>query len=465
MNMKLDIQEIISAAGAKVVKEGPVREITGVSTDTRTLLPKDLFVAIKGPHFDGHDFINDAIQKGASGVVVSREASFMKREAWTLQVADTIHALGDIAACWRKKIAYTTVIAVTGSNGKSTTKEMIATALSDARKVIKTEGNFNNLIGLPLQIMRILPEHEVAVLEMGMNAPGEIKRLTEIANPDVGIITNVNPAHLERLHTIENVACAKGELFETMRSDGTVVINAEDPWVVKLGNKYSGKKITFGMQNGCDVQFGRMTTEGLKDVSLTFYARGGREYAMCLPWPGWHNAMNALAAIAVGVSQGVAVTVMISQLEHFKPTMKMRMERVQLLNGVQLINDTYNANPASMQAALRTVSAAKRSGRFIAVFGDMLELGEAAELKHKELGEMSSDAGVFKLFVFGEYAGAVSDGAKAKGLSNVQIFDDVNILSKDLKSEIKTGDVVLVKGSRGMKMERVVEYLKNEIGI
>lgn len=460
--MKLDINDIVKATGAKVMQEGTVREIEGVSTDTRTLKKGDLFIAIKGPHFDGHEFVQEAVEKGACGVVVN-DIPLTKGREWILQVADTVHALGDIAGLWRKKLNCT-VIAVTGSNGKSTTKEMIASALSATRKVIKTEGNFNNLIGLPLQVLCIEADHEVAVLEMGMNAPGEIARLAEIANPDIGLITNVNPAHLEKLHTIENVAKAKGELFKAMRHDGTVIINSEDIWVKRLGDEYLGKKVTFGMQNDCDVRFGRLIMEELSEAQVAFYAKG-REYAMHLPVPGTHNVMNALSAIAVGTALGVSVTTMIPCLESFKP-IKMRMERIQLLNGVQLINDCYNANPSSMLAALRTVGAAKKAGRFIAVLGEMLELGDAAATRHKELGMNAVANKVSKLFAIGEHAEKIAEGAKEKGLNavNVVVANSVEELCGYLLKEVSTGDCVLVKGSRGMKMERVVEFLKDKIG-
>jgi len=461
--MKIKLEDIVRATGAKVVTAGNVSEIGNVSIDTRTIKPSDLFVAIKGPHFDGHGFIDEAVKKGACGAVVSDDRNG-KKGGLVLKVEDTVRALGDIAALWRTKNDFT-CIAVTGSNGKSTTKEMIAAGLSDMRNVIKTEGNFNNLIGLPLQLMRVEASNEIAVLEMGMNAPGEIRRLTEIARPDVGLITNVNPAHLERLHTVENVARAKGELFEAMPKDKTAVINAEDPWVAKLGEAYPGRKIKFGMQNGCDVQFGRMVSEGLDRTDMTFYVKG-REYAVSLPLPGVHNVMNALAAIAAGYAVGVSPLMMIPNLESFT-AMKMRFERIQLLNGTQLINDSYNANPSSMYAALRTIGSAKRAGRFIAVLGDMLELGEASKEKHEELGRNAVKLGVNRLYAIGEFAdetikGAIKEGMKKGEALRMTAHDEIK---KELRRDIKTGDIVLVKGSRGMRMEQIAEFLKDEIGV
>jgi len=464
--MKLSIEEIIGATGAKIGQKGDAGFVTSVSTDTRTLKKGDLFIAIKGPHFDGHKFVREAIEKGARGIVRNPklENQNITEKIWDIQVDDTVRALGDIANAWRKKVP-AIIVAVTGSNGKSTTKEMIAQGVSATRKVVKTEGNFNNLIGLPLQVLRISEEDSVAVLEMGMNEEGEIRRLTKIAEPNIGIITNVNPAHLEKLHNVENVARAKGELFEEIRKDGIVVVNMEDPKVVKLSEKFEGKKITFGMQNGCDVQFGRLISEGIDETSLTFYVRG-REYSMSLPVPGVHNVMNALAAIAVGVALKVTILTMVPGLERFSP-MKMRMERVQLLNGVQVVNDSYNANPSSMFAALRTIGSAKKAGRFIAVFGDMLELGDAAKEKHFELGKNAANFKVSKLYVAGEFAGEVVKGAVSGGIkeSDIVCKEKADDLKQRIFDEIKTGDVVLVKGSRGMGMEVIAEYLKNEIGV
>lgn len=461
--MKLKIEEILKATGGKLALTGSVSEISTVSIDTRTIVRGDLFVAIRGQHFNGHDFINDAVKNGAAGVVFEK-GCYKPKNILAIEVEDSIRALGDIASLWRSKLSLV-VIAVTGSNGKSTTKEMIAAALKDNRKVVRTEGNFNNLIGLPLQVMRASNEFDVALFEMGMNAAREIARLTEIAKPDIGLITNVNPAHLEKLHTVENVAKAKGELFETMKKDGTVIVNAEDPWCVKLGQQYPGRKITFGMQNDCDVQFGRMVSEGLDDADLRFYAKG-REFAIHLPVPGVHNAMNAMAAVAVGMALGISIPMMLTGLEHFT-AMKMRMERVQLLNGVQLVNDCYNANPSSMQVAIRMVGAAKKAGRFIAVLGDMLELGDVSKEKHYELGKFSSEGKVSKLFITGEYANETARGAFAGGMkkTDVKVFKTNDELKKALLEEIKTGDVVLIKGSRGMKMEVVSEFLKNTIGV
>ncbi len=463
--MKLTFEQIIKATGGRTAAVGSASYVTGVAIDSRQIKPSELYIAIRGPHFDGHDFVADCIRLGAAGVVVAKGSKYESPQGvWVIEVDDTVAALGDIAAYWRttKKCL---CVAVTGSNGKSTTKEMLSAGLSETKRVIKTEGNFNNLIGLPLQVLRLTDDVDVAVFEMGMNAAGEIKRLAEIVAPDVGIITNVNPAHLEKLHTVENVAKAKGELFEAMSDDSLIVVNAEDPWCVRLAEKFKGRKISFGMQNDCDVRFGHMISEGLEKSDITFWV-GGREFSASIPVPGVHNVMNALAAFAAGHALGVKVITMIPGIEKFSP-MKMRFERVQLLNGVQLINDCYNANPSSMQAAFRTVSAAKRSGRFIAVLGEMLELGDAAAEKHEELGRNAVLAGASKIFAAGPSAEIVKKGALLAGMKRDSIVtaSTSDELKEVVMAEAATGDIVLIKGSRGMKMERIAEHLKNRIGV
>lgn len=465
--MSLALNEVCSAMGARVVSRGVDRPLAGVSIDSRTIQAGEWFVAIPGPHFDGHHFIAAALAKGAAGLVVQRPVADLPKEAgsWVLQVTDTIAALGALAARWRAIYAAIPAVAITGSNGKSTTKEMIASVVGARGPVLKTEGNFNNLIGLPLSLFRWTPTHRTAVLELGMSAAGEIAALTTILQPDVGLITNVTVAHLETLQSIDNVAAAKGELFATMRRDGTIIVNAEDPWVRAAAEAYPGRRITCGMGNQCDVRFGRMESPDLATTHLTLYVQG-RECAVTLPVPGTHNVMNAMAATAVGLALEIAVDEIMARLPHFTP-MKMRMERVQLENGVQVINDSYNANPESMQMALRTVAAAKRAGRFMAVLGDMLELGPATVDRHRELGERAVRAGVDRLFVMGAQARAVADGARGAGLPEVAlcVAPQIDALQAAVAAEARSGDIVLVKGSRGMQMERVVEFLKQQFGV
>ena len=462
--MKFTLNDIVKVSGGRLVGGSANLPCSGISTDTRNISSGQLFVAIKGAYYDAHDFLGDALAAGAVALIV-KEGTKPPEGACAIEVNDTERALGDIAAWWRNQFSIPCV-AITGSNGKSTTKEMTAAVASVLGPVLKTEGNFNNLIGLPLTIFRWEKEHRVAIIEMGMNAPGEILRLATITNPDIGLITNITPAHLEKLHTLEAVARAKGELFEAMRDGTTVVLNGEDPWVKEMGRKHRGKKIVFGMQNGFDVQFLHMETSNLDSMDLKVSILG-KEFSMKLPVPGSHNVMNALAALGVGIALGVAPDDAVEKLVEFKP-MAMRMERVQLANGARVVNDSYNANPESMKAAFRTVGSAKRAGRFVAALGDMLELGEAAASLHKEVGEAAVEMGVECLYVVGDHSADLAGGALEAGLSesSITVCDGgAEQVGRLLAEELRAGDVLLVKGSRGMKMERIVEYLKTEIGM
>ncbi len=441
----------------------------GVSIDSRTVKPTDLFVAIKGTHFDGNEFVPEVIKKGVQAVVVDNDFSAeqiknMPDQVSVIKVIDGVTALGDLAKWWRAKFS-SPCVAITGSNGKTTTREMVSAIASAKGQVLKTHGNLNNLIGLPLTVFRWTAQDQIAVLELGMNAKGEIKRLADICQPDVGVITNITAAHLEKLNTVEGVAQAKAELFEQMNSQGIAIVNDEDPWVKKIGQKYPGHTISFGMQNSSDVQFRYMESTDFENVDLTL-AVMGEERKIKLPVPGTHNVMNALAAIAVGVALDIDIDEILERLTKFKP-IAMRFERVQLANGVCLINDSYNANPLSMKAAFRTVSSVKRSGRFIAVLGDMFELGEQSAKLHKEVGYDVAEFGVKKLFTFGERAKQIASGALEKGLSPKAVCQtqDIDELQNLVDDEIQPGDVLLVKASRGMRLERLVEYLKHNIGI
>ncbi len=471
LNMKLTLDDILKATGGELVKSGKSTSFDGVGIDTRAMKENEVFVAVKGAHYDGHDFLGEAVRKGTPAVVVASPAPLSGKPADVLvagdvsvvKVRDTVTALGDIASWWRSRFD-APCVAITGSNGKSTTKEMVSAIASVRGPVLKTEGNFNNLIGLPLTVFRWEKEHKTAVLEMGMNAKGEIRRLAEVSRPDVGLITNVTAAHLEKLENVEGVAQAKGELFDVMAGKGIAIINDEDPWVKKLGKKYGGRTITFGMQNTSDVQFRHMESTDLTSTDLTLRIMG-EERTIKLPLPGTHNVMNAMAAIAVGTALEIGLDDILSRITEFHP-MSMRFERVQLSNGVCMVNDSYNANPQSMKAAFRTVGSARRAGRFVAVLGVMLELGlHAAEL-HREVGRAAAEAGIERLFVFGNFADEIAQGAREGGLDNSKIeeFDDIESLKSTVENEIRAGDVLLVKGSRGMRMERIVEYLKHTIG-
>ena len=475
------MKQFLKVACAKVLQEGEKKTFRGISTDSRSVKTDELFFALKGPHFDGQAFCEAAVKQGATGIVVQKDQgqwtkdnglknkvpspwSTVHSPFWVFQVPDTLHALGDITGWWRRQFNIPCV-AITGSNGKTTTKEMIASILATRFHVLKTEGNLNNLIGLPLTLSRLEKQHEAVVLEMGMNAAGEIRRLTEIAGPTIGVVTNAAAAHLEKLQTVEKVAEAKAELYAAMNPSGMAVYNAEDPNLSKKVQTFKGEKIAFGMSSQNDICFEHMESAGFDSMELKLSVRKKNLKAR-LQATGIHNVMNAMAACGAALGLRFSIEEMQKGMEAFKP-LKMRFEQIQLANGVRLVNDAYNANPVSMEAAFRAVGAAKRAGRFIAVLGDMKELGEKSSLLHQETGKKAVEYGVTRLFVIGDFAKdlAVGAGRAAKESVKIMVAKNMKELIGSVVREIRAGDVVLVKASRAMQLEEVAEALREKFGI
>lgn len=460
--MRFDAKQFEQATLARHVRAGPSGPCAGVVTDTRGDLKGKLFCALKGPHFDGHDFCGKALSSGAWGCVV-RNGHSVEGEGWVFETESPLRALGDIAGWWRSRFSVHCV-GITGSNGKTTTKEMLASILKTRWRVLKTEGNFNNLIGLPLTLDRLTPEDEALVLEMGMNDFGEIYRLAKIAQPTVACVTNAAAAHLEKLGDVEAVARAKCELFDAMGPEGILVYNADDPGIVGQMKKYSQKKVVFSMGKESPVHFEHMESADLRTMALKLSVEGKILEAR-MQTSGLHNVLNAMAACATAHALGFPVEAMQEGLEKFRP-LAMRMEQIQLANGVRLVNDAYNANPVSMEAAFRAVGRAKRAGRFIAVLGDMKELGPQSARLHREVGEKAAACGVEKLFLTGEFARETARGAESGGLKTEDIrtgADNGEIL-ECLARELKAGDIVLVKASRAVRLEEIAEGLKEKFG-
>jgi UDP-N-acetylmuramoyl-tripeptide--D-alanyl-D-alanine ligase len=462
----LSLQDIVDSTGGRLIRGVPAKVIGGISIDSRTIKRGDLFVALRGATFDGHQFVQEAMEKGGEGFVIENEAlgqkdAIAQMEKAVIVVGDTLRALGDIAHSWREKHPIP-LIAVAGSNGKTTTKEIIATLLEGSFRVLKTWGNRNNLVGLPLTLLDLSPDHTMAVVEMGMNVKEEIRRLTEIADPDVGLITNITEAHLEGLGTFEELIRAKGELWDTMRADGVIVVNQDDVNVMKLAEGYPGKRITFGLEVPSDVMAKEVHTEGAKGVRFTL-ALGREEIGVSFPMMGISSIYNALAGTAVATIFGVQLKEIKKRLEGVKP-FSMRMEIIRLVNGATIINDAYNANPKSMELALKALSEVKEGGRGIAVLGDMLELGQFSGEAHARIGERVLSFGVDLLFTLGESAEIIAKKAREMGLneSHVTVSRDHRDLLGRLKKTIRRGDWILVKGSRAMSMEKIVRGLMGE---
>jgi len=461
MFMDLTLGWIAEAIQGRIRQGDPEARCAAVSTDTRSLSKGEVFWALKGEHFDGHDFLEDAVRKGALGVVVEagRFVAAGKKGVVVIEVDDTLRALGS-CACSYRRLYEIPIVAVTGSNGKTTTKEMIASILSLKRQVLKNEGNLNNLIGLPLSLLQLTPQHQAAVFELGMNRTGEIARLTEISGPTVGLITNIGPVHLEHLKSIEAVAECKSELFETMSPEATAIINSDDPRTYALSRKYLGKQVTFGFERGAQVSARNVTSLGFRGIAFDLIL-SEETLPVFLPMVGEHNVMNALAAAAATIALGEDPEMIPRGLKDFT-NLKLRQEVVRLGNDITLINDAYNANPVSMMSALHTFAKLKGSSRGIVILGDMLELGAEAEALPLQLGGNVARTGVHFLLLMGEYASAVRQGAIAGGFNPgaIMIGRNHRELGDFLDVFLTKGDWVLVKGSRKMAMEQVAERIR-----
>lgn len=460
MSATFTLEEVLAATGGELIALGGRVRFPGVTTDTRAIAPGELFVAVRGDTHDGHAFVGDALARGAGAVLVERGRLETPVAGGVIAVRDTLEALGDLAA-WHRRRRRPRVVAITGSNGKTTTKELLvgicATALGPGA-VLHTRGTQNNLVGLPLTLLR-LGDEAIAIVEAGMNGPGEIWRLVEIASPDVGVVTCVAPAHLEGLGSLHAIAEAKGEMYRRLRPSATAVVNADDPQVVALARLHPGPTLRFGCGEGSiDVRAERIEDRGLDGVGFTV-AAGGRSVATRLEVPGRHNVTNALAAAAAARALGIDVEAIGEGIAAFRaPSMRMQVAR--LASGVTVVNDAYNANPASMAAALRTI-AASAAGRRIAVLGDMRELGAAADALHREVGRAAAAAHLDALFVLGEHAAALRDGALAAGMpaARITLADTHAGLGAALAAFCRADDLVLLKGSRGSAMEGVLAYL------
>lgn len=420
-------------------------EICAIKRDNREVGKNDLFVAIRGENFDGHDFVCDAANRGASAALVERDIPGCPIPL--IKVSDTIRGLQTLASGYRAEFN-PHVVGVTGSVGKTTTKEMIASVLSEKYNTLKTIGNLNNEIGLPFTVCNLSAEHEAAVIEMGMNHFGEISRLTRVARPNIAVISVIGESHIEFLGSKEGILKAKLEILEGLSEDGCVILNGDDPLLWSLSGKLPYETIYFGTKNS-DVQiFGSAIYESLSEIK--FRVRGMDEEFM-IPCAGAHNLQNALCAIAVGQKLGLSQSEIKNGLSKFENT-GMRQKVIEV-SGKTIINDSYNANPDSMRAALTVLKGT--SGRRIAVLADMLELGERTESAHVELGKYASECADI-IYVTGNQRELVARGAKG---ADVRVFEDVFALCENLKNELKEKDTVLVKASRGMRLERVVDAI------
>lgn len=453
--LTLDLQKIAGAVSGKLYPHNSHLEISGIATDSRTVAPGEIFVALRGPNFDGHDFVAAAAGKGATAILCERHLTGVSLPQ--IIVADTLRALGDLAAFWRNRF-HIPVAAITGSSGKTTTKEMLASILTITASGLKTAGNLNNLIGLPQTLFRLKTEDQWAVLEMGMSERGEIARLTEIATPSVGVITNIAPAHLLTMKSLGGIARAKGELFAGLQPGSVAIVNLDDERVAAIPVANGVQRRSYGLSPAAEIRAEDILPEG-GAVRFTLKV-GSDSRAIRLPIPGRHNVSNALAAAAAALSMGHSLESIVLGLETFTPA-KGRMETSLLRDDIVLIEDTYNANPLSVKAALVALDEMGGSGARIAVLGDMLELGESSAELHREVGAFAASY-CDSLIVLGPDSKEIAAGATAAGIPTSRIFlcSDHDAATYELLRTVHPGDRLLIKGSRGMKMEKIANEIR-----
>lgn len=457
----IEVSDILKTTNGKLLLGSSESRIAGISTDSRSIREGEIFFALEGEKYDGHKFVDQAMSNGAIGAVISsnKDAIYSSlcgfKKCILVEVADTLKALGDLAKFYRKSLR-TSFIAVTGSNGKTTTKDMIYHVLRKFNNVTRSRKSFNNFIGVPLTIFDTDCTQDFCVVEMGTNSPGEIRRLSEIIFSDFTILTNISCTHLEGLGCIEGVANAKAEFIENMAGNGILITNADDDWCNQIANRFNGKVISFGINKSADIK-----ASNVKRTDSGFVFTVNNSFAVELSVLGRHNVYNAMAAIAICNAVGISMENICDKFIDFKLP-PMRMEK-QVCGDIVVINDGYNSNPSSMSAALEEFSQLTTPGRKILVCGDMLELGNYAERMHREIGAKVAKADIDVLWTVGSFSRFVAEEAIANGMPEERIrsCETAAEVSSFITSQLKKDDTVLIKGSRGMKLENVVRQIES----
>ncbi len=465
------IRELIKTVSGKIIQGDHDCLISRISIDSRTLIPGDLFFAIIGPSFDGHDFIIEAINKGAMGIVVSKNVSSLlqseeiDKNKVIVEVKDTLSALHNWSKYYKDKFK-TYNICVTGSSGKTTTKEIIAHILSQRFPLLKTSGNYNNEIGISLTLLQLNKSHKILVAEMGMRGLGEIKTLTNFIPPDLAVITNIGEAHIGLLGSKDNIFKAKSELLQSLDKDGKAIINRDDPYFFKMLEIVKDKKVyTFGIKNGSDIMARNIRMVSDKGIRFTLEVQNGKSKEIYFPLLGRHNIYNALAASAVAFALGIELEIIERGLSSFKP-LDLHMQFSYFCNGIKILNDSYNASPLSVRNALKTLVEVAQNNSKIAILGDMLELGEKTDFYHREIGKEVVKLSINTLITVGQGGKIIAQSSKEEGMAEERVFsfkknEKIN-LAKELFNLIKPGNFVLLKGSREMKMEEILEFWQKE---
>ena len=455
--------QVESATGGTLVSGSRSALLSGISIDTRTLRPADLFFAIRGTRNDGHDHVAAALQKGAAGAVV--DLQYQAHENFPankilLRVANTHEALKDLAAEVRRQWRGS-LVGITGSMGKTTTKEFMAQVLQTEFSVYRSPGNYNNLFGLPLAIFGLSPEDHIGIFEMGMSAPGEIAEMCRIAMPDVGVITNVAPVHLQFFESLRAIAQAKGELAEGLGAGGVLIYNADDPLVREIAAGFDGEKASFGMSADADIRAEEITLAGLTETRFRLTCDGVRRRAM-IPLCGVHYVMNTLPAVALACRYSLDIEQIVESLGHLHQA-HMRGQILHFREGFTLIDDSYNSNPHALMQMIETLGRVPRYSRRILVAGEMLELGNDSPFWHRECGRHAAENGIDIVVGVQGAAREIALGAVAAGMPDSQVcfFTEVNPAIDFLHRKVQRGDLVLIKGSRGVHLEKMVQALRS----
>jgi UDP-N-acetylmuramoyl-tripeptide--D-alanyl-D-alanine ligase len=454
------VADILEATGGELIGSDTGKRFSRVIIDSRIITADDLFVAVVGETHDGHSFIEDVLNSGIQGIIAEQprvvELSALPSGGLCIAVKDTTQALGALGQYHRRRNR-ASVVAITGSNGKTSTRQMTAAVVSQKHRTLSSRKNYNNQIGLPLTLLDICPRHRWAVVELGMNAPGEISTLADICLPDIGVITNIGPAHLEGVGSIEGVMNAKGELLENLRDNQTAVLNADDERVLQLAARCRCRVLLFGLSEKADIR--------AVDIRAT---DRGHSFRLILPsgdirveldMPGKFMISNALAAAGTGFIIGLSANQIRKGLENFEPAPG-RMNVLHTRTGLHIIDDTYNANPGSMAGALDTLAALRKDCRSFVVMGDMKELGRQAAALHRQVGGLAGGSGITGLYATGEFADEMAAGAVEAGLEKRKIFTgSKEQIAQWLIERIRPEDWILVKGSRAMAMEEIVRMI------
>lgn len=452
--------ELLKAVNGQLLCGNKNEKFEGITTDSRKVKKGNLFIPLIGDKFDGHDYIEQCIIKGASICLTSKSLPPIENATLAF-VNDTSAALRDLAAWYRAKFDIP-VVGITGSVGKTSTKDMIGCVLSKQYEVLKTQGNFNNEIGLPLTVFNLNENHEAAILEMGMSGFGEISRLTAVAKPRIAVITNIGVSHIEKLGSQEGILKAKLEILEGLSEGGLLVLNGDDGLLWGKKDELSVRTVYYGMNN--DFDYSAKNYVSLGEEGSTFEIDfEGETHKVFVPVPGIHNVYNALAAIAVGIELEIPIEIVIQGISDYTPG-SMRQNIVSH-KGIKIINDAYNASPNSMQAALSVLEELAYNTRAIAVLGDMLEMGEMSQQLHYSVGKFAADKKIEYIITVGPYSRNICQAVKDSGnkASRLVSFDTTDEAINYLLGIVKSGDYILVKGSRGMKMEKIAEGLINSL--